>query len=91
MTAIEAVKTSRHFNLQENWGDITKVNSCSITAFDNFRDYCNTPFHISPVEGAVYAESGHADKSWHKIIKGRNTTSRAFDFFPGFHWGFRAV
>lgn len=82
MTAREAVETSRHFYLKENWGDITKVNSYSILALDNFRHYCGVRFHISPVKGAVYAESGHAPKSWHKIIPGRNETSRAFDFFP---------
>lgn len=82
MTAKEAVKKSEYFNLDENWGDIENVDPDSILALDNFREYCGVKFHISPVKGAVFATSGHSEKSWHKIIPGRNKTSRAFDFFP---------
>ena len=79
----EAIERTRYFSLQENWGDPDKVHDSLIFALDLFRRHLGRRVHLSPVEGAVYAESGHhSDMSWHYIIPGRNDYAMAADVFP---------
>jgi hypothetical protein len=82
MTARDVLETSKYFTVNENWGDIDKVDPGLIIELEHYRSYLNFPIHISPVPGAVYAESGHEDESWHKIITGRNRYAMAADVFP---------
>jgi len=83
MVIEELFKSIKWFSPQENWGNVEKVSPELITALDIFRSAHGKPVHISPVDGAVYADNqGHLSNSWHYIIEGRNTHSMAADIFP---------
>ena len=82
MKGSEAIKLCDHWSLKENWGCPDLVDPHLIYLSHDYRIYLGSPLYISPVNGAVYSKSGHASKSWHKIIDGRNTLSMAMDVFP---------
>lgn len=76
-------QTIKWFNQRENWGDVSKVSPELITAMDIFRSAHGHAVHISPIDGAVYADNkGHLENSWHYIIEGRNSQAMAADVFP---------
>lgn len=80
---IEAIKQcDPYWSLNENWGNPGLVDPNLIYTSCEYRKVLNHRLHISPIEGAVYSEGGHADKSWHRIIPGRNNLSKAMDVFP---------
>jgi len=61
-----------------------------VSELDSFRDEVEVPLILTPVgEGAAYATKGHAPKSWHYCIEGRNEYARAVDVFPA--WDFWRV
>jgi len=78
-----AIVKSKYFDLSENWGDPKKVSIPLIKQVDKYREALGHRLHISPIEGAVYAEDkGHTEDSWHYIIPGRNNLAMALDAFP---------
>lgn len=82
MNGTDAVKECKFWGLNENWGNLSLVDPKLIYLTHDFRLYLNKPLIISPVKGAVYADNGHHDQSWHKLIKGRNSLTMAMDVFP---------
>lgn len=78
------IQQTIYFSEKENWGNLDYVSSVLIHRLIYYRKTLGQgcKVHLSPVKGAVYAESGHSDKSWHKIIKGRNSFAEAADIFP---------
>jgi len=57
--------TVKHFNAGENWGDVNQVHPQLVYALDLMRSMSHHAIHLSPVEGAAYATSGHAPNSYH--------------------------
>lgn len=75
----------KHFTPSENWGNLSLVDPQLIPALDDYRVDLGKPVHLSPVEGAVVAISGHSNQSYHypvvdagKIIR----PGQAADIFP---------
>ena len=71
-----------YWTLNENWGNPDLVDPDLVFISCEYRRVLNHRLHISPVKGAVYSEGGHSNKSWHRIIPGRNDLAKAMDVFP---------
>lgn len=83
MTGSQAIEQCYpYWVLSENWGKPDMVDTELIFLTCEYRVALDKSLHISPVEGAVYAKEGHSEKSWHKIIKDRNSLAMAMDVFP---------
>ena len=80
--ARQKVQQTSYYNEDENWGDLDRVHPVLIDRAIHFRKIIDCPVYLSPVEGAVFAESGHSSKSWHKPLKNRNDLGMAMDVFP---------
>ena len=55
----------KHFNIDEKWGDPSKVNFYLVSALDTLRDAVNKPIVIH----CAYDTKGHSDGSMHYIGK----------------------
>lgn len=82
MNAREAIEQSRYFGLNENWGNVDKVDPKLVIQASSWRHELGKAVIISPI-GGVYADGvGHSGKSWHYIIPGRNELACAMDAYP---------
>lgn len=52
-----------HFNIRENWGDYRRIDIRLLWGLDRVRRDLGRKIHIN----CAYEESGHAEKSFHKI------------------------
>ena len=55
----------KHFTVNENWGDINKVNPYLVIALDALREAVNKPIVLH----YAYATKGHSENSMHYIGK----------------------
>ena len=73
----------QHFSPNEHWGNLNYVSGLLVLIIDQFRDYCEIPFYLTPVgEGASYCTKGHFRHSWHYVLPKRHPFALATDFFP---------
>ena len=59
-----------------------KMSPRLLCALDEFREKCNAPVYVSPVEEATWRPIKKGSLSYHSCIPGRNKQSWAIDIFP---------
>lgn len=82
ITSREIVSKSSFFKEEDPaWGDIDLVHTKLIEVLEVYRKFLGHRINLVTAHDATSSKH-HSEKSWHYSLEGRNTYSRAIDFFP---------